>query len=151
MQHSMWGGLGARGMTESSVCQQQVCPKREPEARAVWWLIRNRKAVVLQLRPTLGREGDEKLAFLIPRLQRRERGNPGGHRGREWCRTGVEGECPEWASEANGRCLGTSASLLCRAGHQKVVLGTDRRALLLQGLALNLLWVWMNMPTLNTS
>lgn len=68
----MWEGLGARGMT-SSVCQQQVCPKRESRGKSWWCLIRNRKAVVPWLRPTLGKEADEKLAFLIPRLQRRGR------------------------------------------------------------------------------
>lgn len=48
-------------------------PRGNPEARAVWWLIRNRKAAVPWLRPTLGKEAVQKLAFYIPRLQKTER------------------------------------------------------------------------------
>lgn len=57
----------------------------------------------------------------------------------------MEGECPEWASEASGGCLGTSASLQCRVSEQKVVLGTDKRTSHLQSLALDP--VGVNMPT----
>lgn len=62
------------GRTWCSQCaNSSSVPRENPEARAVWCLIRTRKAAVPWLRPTLGKEAVQKSAFLIPRLQRRER------------------------------------------------------------------------------